>query len=312
MFLTLLVEALLGGTAEALAAAGPEKTSHLAQRIQRTLAIVESQDPTALEAAIHRAVDAARADLLVQYRDALYTGDADTTAAEVVTLLNHPPFAEEVARKLLYRGQPDFERLRQAYRALPGGQTSERWDALELPLLDFFDGIERHLEMDKEVGALVQGIQQMTALTRLVATNETVAEASQQIQAYQQRIAAAGEETVGGIQQLIALGQEQIRTLQDVALFFREAGTAIDTGGGTFVGRDVQVPGDFTGRDKITHIYNVYEAAPGDPEMDEAAFTQAVQRYLAWVHNRYGQLNLRGIQRREKQALTLTLVRLCT
>ena len=307
MFLTLLVEALLGGSAEALAAAGIEKTPQIAQRIQRVLALVESQPPTALEAAIERAVAGARADLLADYQEQLYSGDPDPVADEMIALLNHPPFAEEVAHKLLHRGQPDFERLGQFYLAQPGPQRSERWAALEFPLIGFFDAIARHLEMDKAVGGLVLGIQQVTTLTRMAGSSQRVAETSQQIQAYQQRIAAAGEETAGGIRQLIAQSQKQIETLADVAAFLRERGTEIHTGGGSVFEQSVAVGGDFVNRDKITHISNIYQAAPGRPAMDEAQFAQAIVRYLDWVSNRYGQLNLRGIQRREKQPLSLSL-----
>ncbi len=307
MFLTLLVEALLGGSAEALAAAGIEKTPQIAQRIQRALALVESQPPTALEAAIERAVAGARADLLTDYREQLYSGDPDPVAAEMIALLNHPPFAEEVAHKLLYRGQPDFERLGQFYLAQPGPQRSERWAALESPLIGFFDAIENHLKMDKEVGGLVLGIQQVTTLTRMAGSSQRVAETSQQIQVYQQRMAAAGEESAGGIRQLIAQSQQQIETLADVAAFLRERGTQIHTGGGSVFEQSVAVGGDFVNRDKITHISNIYQTAPGRPAMDEAQFAQAIVRYLDWVSNRYGQLNLRGIQRREKQPLTLSL-----
>ena len=78
--------------------------------------------------------------------------------------------------------------------------------------------------------------------------------------------------------------------------------------GGSVVERDVSVAdGDFVGRDKISHFYTVYSGGPDQPRMDEAAFLQAVQRYLDWVAQRYGQLNLRGIERRERQILSLTL-----
>jgi hypothetical protein len=45
MFLTLLIEAALGGAAEALAGAGVEKAPHLAQRIQQAVDLVERQAP---------------------------------------------------------------------------------------------------------------------------------------------------------------------------------------------------------------------------------------------------------------------------
>ncbi|MBI1299715.1 SUMF1/EgtB/PvdO family nonheme iron enzyme [bacterium] len=83
--------------------------------------------------------------------------------------------------------------------------------------------------------------------------------------------------------------------------------TEIHTNGGAHIEGDADIKGDFVNRDKITHIYHVYQSAPGQPILDEAGFTAAVSRYLSWVRNRYGQLNLRGVQRRERQALTLTL-----
>ena len=87
--------------------------------------------------------------------------------------------------------------------------------------------------------------------------------------------------------------------------------TETDTGGGAAVGGNVAMSGGtFTGRDSISHFYTVYQAAPGQPQMGERdvdAFAQAVQRYLGWVEKRYGQLNMRGIERRERQVLSLTI-----
>jgi len=57
----------------------------------------------------------------------------------------------------------------------------------------------------------------------------------------------------------------------------------------------------------VTYIRTVYLQAPGRAELDKVAFDQALSRYLAWVSNRYGQLNLRGIERREHKSLSLTL-----
>jgi len=167
MFLTLLVEAVLGGTVEALAGAAIEKTPQLAKRVQRAVDLVERHEPSAVEAAIQTAVDAARVDLLAAFADDLYSGDADAVTCDMIALLNHPPFAEEVARKILYRGQPDFAQLRLAYLKLPETQDDERWATLEFPLLDFFDAIERHLQADERVGPLLRDLQQVVTLTRL-------------------------------------------------------------------------------------------------------------------------------------------------
>ncbi len=60
----------------------------------------------------------------------------------------------------------------------------------------------------------------------------------------------------------------------------------------------------------ITHIVHQYHHAPGRPQLDEEQFSAALRSYLQWVEKHYGQLNLRGIARREQQmqqVLTLTL-----
>lgn len=67
------------------------------------------------------------------------------------------------------------------------------------------------------------------------------------------------------------------------------------------------VEGDAIVGDQVNHIVNVYLRAPGRPSLDEEAFLPALGRYLAWVEKCYGRLNLRGIERRERQVLTLTL-----
>ena len=80
------------------------------------------------------------------------------------------------------------------------------------------------------------------------------------------------------------------------------------TDGGAAIGQGVTVSGgSFAGRDQITHLYHIYQNAPGQPQLDAAAFAQAVQRYLAWVESRYGHLDMRGIERRERQVLSLTI-----
>ncbi|MCE7979945.1 MAG: NACHT domain-containing protein [Caldilinea sp. CFX5] len=83
---------------------------------------------------------------------------------------------------------------------------------------------------------------------------------------------------------------------------------------GVAIGRDLDNSAIATGdrniigdNNSITYIRTVYLQAPGRAELDQAAFDQALERYLAWVSNRYGKLRLRGIERRELQVLDLTL-----
>ena len=74
---------------------------------------------------------------------------------------------------------------------------------------------------------------------------------------------------------------------------------------GVHVGGDVG--GDVITGDKVQHILNLYQNAPGRPLLDTAAFTQALGRYLGWVERNYGRLNLRGLQQQERQNPSLTL-----
>ncbi|MBP7961046.1 MAG: SUMF1/EgtB/PvdO family nonheme iron enzyme [Caldilineaceae bacterium] len=75
----------------------------------------------------------------------------------------------------------------------------------------------------------------------------------------------------------------------------------------TAAGADGIAVGGQIGGDQIVQIVKVYMTAPGQPTADADTFAQALDRYLAWVAKRYGQLDLRGIDRRERQVLSLTL-----
>ena len=247
--LELMIGAVVGGVVETLTGLAVNQTPSVARRIQQTAGLVEKQPPTAMSAAIRRAVDSAAAELRQDYVDQLYEGDADASVTDLIALLDHPPFAEEVTRKLLYRGQPDFERLRRAYLDLPPAQRSQRWDALEPALLVFFDAIEDHLRSDLEVGELVQGLQQLARLTRIADKTDLIAEISVQIQDYQARIAEAGESAAGGIEQLVRLMDRQHATLLTIAELLRQ--TQLPSFA-TLVQGNVNVTGgDFVGRDKI-------------------------------------------------------------
>ena len=57
----------------------------------------------------------------------------------------------------------------------------------------------------------------------------------------------------------------------------------------------------------VTHIYHTYQQGAERPFLNETEFTQALGRYLAWVERRYGRLDLRGVEKREQQVLSLTL-----
>ena len=77
--------------------------------------------------------------------------------------------------------------------------------------------------------------------------------------------------------------------------------------GSAIVERDVHGSLVLGNNNSVTTIRHIYQGAPGTPVLDEAGFNQALGRYLAWVEERYGRLNLRGVERREQQVLSLTL-----
>ena len=77
--------------------------------------------------------------------------------------------------------------------------------------------------------------------------------------------------------------------------------------------RSANVGGDMDGsivtgdNNSVTQIRHVYLGGSGRPALSEAEFNQALGRYLGWVERRYGQLSLRGVQKREEEVLSLTL-----
>ncbi|MEZ4729555.1 MAG: SUMF1/EgtB/PvdO family nonheme iron enzyme [Caldilineaceae bacterium] len=77
-----------------------------------------------------------------------------------------------------------------------------------------------------------------------------------------------------------------------------------DLDNSTIATGDRNIIGD---NNSVTYIRTVYLQAPGRAKVERDAFDQALGRYLEWVSNRYGQLNLRGIERREHKSLSLTL-----
>lgn len=74
------------------------------------------------------------------------------------------------------------------------------------------------------------------------------------------------------------------------------------------VGGDMDNSSIVTGdNNSVTQIRHVYLGGSGRPALNEAEFNAALGRYLGWVERRYGQLSLRGVQKREEEVLSLTL-----
>lgn len=265
MSLELILGAMIGGVTEALVGKSVEAAPPVARKLRQTLSLVEQQSPGTLAQAVARAVDGARGDLLEEYRFS-----EEPVAEDVVALFNrYDAFAGEVARRLVFQGQPDFERLRTFYLEREAGATSERWEALAVPLEAFFTNVERRLEFDPDVGAMILGMRSSVTLAQISASNALVVAALDDLLALQARSTRAGESAADSLQTLV----EQTAPLSEIAALLRaalarwrvdtatspaegsrgaESHTEINTGGGAYIGGNVNTGGGaFVGRDQI-------------------------------------------------------------
>ena len=156
----------------------------------------EKVQPVQIE--IRRAVERAR----VEVRSRYWSGE-DARSRDLVTLLDHRQFAEGVAAKVLFRRQPDFEQLRDVY--LGQGGSSERWEALEEPLLEFFDLIEQYLGEEQILGGMLREARKLAALSKLKNGQDLLVDSSR-------RLTALGE------RQVELLGSQDARLSQVVDL----------------------------------------------------------------------------------------------
>ncbi|HFD40468.1 MAG TPA: hypothetical protein ENJ31_11560, partial [Anaerolineae bacterium] len=214
--------AAIGGVVEAIAGKTIEAGPALARRA-RMLNIVEQQALGPAEEAVRAAVKAARQELLETYaytEDALRPGDVQ----DLVALLNHPPFAEELSRVLLFRGQADFDRLRSVYLAAKSEDgRSARWAALEPYLVELFESVEQHLLADPTLGPLLRDLRKLTVLLRMAGdvhliadASRNVAEATRQMLPLQGRTAEAAESAAGDLSRMAQLAGQRNATLRQV------------------------------------------------------------------------------------------------
>lgn len=204
--LSLLLSAAAGGMAEAIVGRAADKAPNLVSRAKALLSQTQALPASTAEVAVRKAVDAARQDMLLQ----IAQGDlslAPNAVGDLVALLNHPPFAESVASKLLVAGQPDWERLRLAWDAQGG--DSDRWQALQPALFDLLEAIQQHLSADPDLGPLLRDLAKLSQLTNLTTSNQVIADASREIAVS----SAAGAVTLA---ELLALSGRQAATLGEI------------------------------------------------------------------------------------------------
>jgi hypothetical protein len=190
---TLILQAIIGGVVESVAGKAMEGAPRLMQRAKALLGMVDRQPISASEQAVAAAVEAARLEVIAacRARDEVLS---DATSQRMVELLNHAPFAEEVANRLLLRGRLDPDRLRRHYLACYGAPTSAGWPDLEYLLIEFFDAIENHLLADPNLGPMLRETAQLASLIRLEGGTQLIAEYSRQALNVQTRIAANTEQ----------------------------------------------------------------------------------------------------------------------
>jgi formylglycine-generating enzyme required for sulfatase activity len=167
----------------------------VAEGVRKQLA---GQEASAAQKAVAQAVEAARREI----RDR-YFGGEDELSRDVVKLLDHPPFAQDVVRILLVRGQPDLDALRHHYlsQAKDGEAASERWERMKVPLDSFIASLERHLQADPHFGPLLQDLQQLARLGGIEEMSRQIAETSE-------RVALATEKGVDlQVEQSLRLGE---------------------------------------------------------------------------------------------------------
>ncbi len=203
---------ILGATIKSLATkalSGP-----LEKLARKALRKVDAQPLESATAKVDAAVEAAREELVNE----VWAGEEEL-GREVVELLRHPPFTEEVARRLLFRGQTDVHRLRRTYLDREGNTAAaeERWPSLEIPLAVFFEAIEQQLEVDAELGPLLRDARRLAATTSAAEAQRDLLATSRRLQTAQLRTARATETGSQHLGQLLAEAGEQTVMLGQIA-----------------------------------------------------------------------------------------------
>ena len=268
MSFELILGAMIGGVTEALVGKTVDAAPQIARKLQQTLSLVEQQTPDTLTQAVNLP---SRARAATCWRR--YSFSEEPVADDVVALFEtYDVFAGEVARRLIFQGQPDFVRLRGFYLEREADATNERWEALAVPLEEFFTDVERRLAFDPNIGALILSMRSSVYVAQIAASSESVVTALGTLAEIQERSAHAGESAAGSLRTLV----DQTAPLSEIAALLRaalarfpvdaltsatgrkgvarvERHTQIDTGGGAYIGGSVNTGGGaFIGRDQTT------------------------------------------------------------
>ncbi len=167
------------------------------------------------------------------------------------------------------------------------------YDAATLPTLDFdaaLDAFEAAFVEVADGEAALPGIIQIGQLRRQTQTQQAL------LARVEELIAAVREQTTVAVHAGQVLAEGSARPVYQWRI-----DKVVDVRGSNF-----DMSGDY--RQSILNFTTNYFEAGAPPQLqDDKAFQLALENYLKWVKNRYGQLTLRGLERREGGRLTLDL-----
>lgn len=240
--------------------------------------------------ALERSIRAGIVALVAQTTAATATPEEEDLLADIFEKFFHHPVVW-VAISQLIGGTPlDHAQLRGLFTDPDDPDTG--YDLERLQSVDF------DAALDAFTAAFVESVRGQKELAHIVQSG-----------LLGQLVRGQGEST----QQI----RELVARIDQLATVAVRAGNVVDGASGKtvyqwqYVGRDKidnagnVLSGDFRGA--TIHIVNQYMKADGAPALSEERFRTALRKYLEWVDNHYGQLHLRGIERREQHTLTLRL-----
>lgn len=192
-----LLEAAVGGVVEAAAGKGIVGAARLGAKVKdSTLG-----EPVAIQGAVETVVETA----IRKVRSAYFAKEG-AQADDVLRWFDHPPFAHDIVRVLIFRGAPDLDRLHAAYveQARERGAASERWQRLEAPLIALYEEIEQRLLNDPVAGPPLRAGRQLAALERITETDLALLSTARELSRYAQRNVAAVEQHGSLLQAILA------------------------------------------------------------------------------------------------------------
>ncbi len=204
---TLFLESAIGGVIEAAAGKGFDIAGSLGKRD-------DGPEPAAVQVAIEQVVRRAIKTIRADHAE---TPD-DELSRDVLNQLDHPPFAGEVARALIFQGGADLNHLRDAYLTSANDEdVSDRWRALEGPLVDLFDEIDARLLKDPVVGPALRDARKIRQLARVEEANLAMLDAMRVMTTFAQENVDAVRDSGGVLRAIEAILGDLVASFSDLS-----------------------------------------------------------------------------------------------